>query len=163
LALATAALMQQSISSADAKIATMTGVVCGSALFLAGQFVGLDDLGRVGAGRLSVGLLLGVMAVAGLAGAAWQLGDGLWPRLDRHRRAGSLSITILAADTADGGSLVAAADDCWQLVRTLARIAVTKHERVRRSLLWTALALTGMAGIVLCRSLPPGIAIGAGG
>jgi hypothetical protein len=163
VALHTATLMQQSIGYADAKIATVSGVVCGSALFLVDQAAGLSDLGRAGPVWLVAGLVMTVLAVAGLSGAAWQLANGLRPRLDAQGSAGRLSIATLASGLGPAltGGGAGSADDCWRLARTLARIALTKHERVRRSLLWTALALTGMAGIVLCMSLPPGMAIGA--
>ncbi|GIE92632.1 hypothetical protein [Paractinoplanes rishiriensis] len=163
VALHTAALMQQSIGYADAKIATVAGVVCGSAVFLFDRMAGIGDLGRAGPVWLVAGLAMTVLAVAGLSGAVWQLASGLRPRLDKHCSAGRLSITTLASglEPALTGSGAGSADECWRLARTLARIALTKHERVRQSLLWTALALTGMAGIVLCTSLPPGMAIGA--
>jgi hypothetical protein len=160
LALHAAALVQQTIGQADVKIATVSGVVCGLATFLAGQLPEVSRLGQAGAGRLGVGVLMTAVALIGLIGAMWQLGDGFRPRLDPRRTAGRMSIAALASDPPSAQPPEDEAD-CWRLVRTLAQIAVTKHQRVRHSLAWTALSMTGMAGIVLCTSLPSGIAFGA--
>jgi hypothetical protein len=160
LALHTASLIQQSIRHADTKIATMSGVVCGSALFVSGQIPGIGRLAHAGLPWFCAGLALAAITLTGLAGALWHLGDGLRPRLGRADTAGELGLTALAGGLGrpcPGGGPVEA-DQCWRLARTLAQIALTKHERVRGSLVWTAIALTGITGIVLCTNLPSGMA-----
>jgi hypothetical protein len=156
IGLHTTTLIQESIRHADAKIATMSGLVCGSAVFLAGQLGGLGRLGRAGPYWLSAAVVLTVLAMTALAVATWYLGDGLRQRLGTTESTGRLGLTAQACEPDPPAAVSSVDDDIRRLNRALARIAIIKHERVRRSLVCAAVALAAIAGAALCLALPPG-------
>ena len=148
LSLRTVELVQASIRHADTKIAGISSVVCGGAVFLAGQLTDTARFGDTGGVYLGAGFLSAALALLGLVGAAWQLADGLRPRLSTAEATGPFGLVALAGgagpDQLPGHGWETR--ELWRLAQALARIALDKHLRVRRSLAWVFLALIGTVG-----------------
>jgi hypothetical protein len=148
LSLRTVELVQASIRHADSKIAGISSVVGGGALFLAGQLTDPGRFGGPGGGYVAAALVSAALALLGLVGAAWQLADALRPRLSTAEETGPFGLVALAAGTSPGQKPGAGWEtpEGWRLAQALARIALDKHLRVRRSLAWVFLALLGTVG-----------------
>jgi len=155
LALRTVEHVQASIRHADTKIAAIASVVGGGAVFLAGQLPGAGLFDDLSGGFLVATATAAALALTGLLGAAWHLADGLRPRLSSEDAAGPFGLIALAAGAgpdhqpAPGGET----NELWRLARALARIALDKHLRVRRSLAWVLLALLATVGFQLLSAI----------
>jgi len=147
LSLRTVEIVQASIRHADSKIAGISSVVGGGALFLAGQLTDTGRFSDTAGGYLAAAFVSAALALLGLIGAGWQLADALRPRLSSAEETGPFGLIALAAGTP--GQKPGAGwetPEVWRLAQALARIALDKHLRVRRSLAWVFLALLGTVG-----------------
>lgn len=145
LALRTAASLQTSIRHADAKAAVVIGIQGGLATATAECAPSLlHTPGRVAP---VIAGMLAVMVLVGLAVTACYAGLALTPRLAGPPKANRFAFPTIAAANRPLGLADARRlrREAWDLVSTLAGIAMTKHQHVRRSFLGLA-ATTSTAG-----------------
>ncbi|MCO1594873.1 hypothetical protein M8C17_06800 [Micromonospora sp. RHAY321] len=152
--LTTAASLQASIRHADTKAAALltiegavTTAVVDRALPLA--------VGGGGVVTLSLATLLATSFVIGVASATWQLVLALRPRLEGASGANRFGFPNLVRGK--GRPPVASTrrhrDEAWDFVAALARIAMAKHLRIRRSMPWLVVAMTSASGLVIVMNL----------
>ncbi|WP_051065756.1 Pycsar system effector family protein [Micromonospora lupini] len=147
--LATVASLQTSIRHADTKAFALLAIEGGVAAAVVDKVVPHV----VGGAPVTVllAVLLVILFVIGIASAAWLLVLALRPRLDGARTANRFAFPNLVRGR---GSPSAAPirrhrDEVWDLVTVLARIAMAKHLRVRRSMPWLMVAMASAAGLML--------------
>ncbi|WP_446215531.1 hypothetical protein [Micromonospora sp. IBHARD004] len=147
--LATAASLQTSIRHADTKAFALLAIEGGVATAVVDRVVPHV----VGGAPIPVLLaaFLVIPFVIGLASATWQLVLALRPRLDGARSANRFGFPNLVRGEGrpSAASIRRHRDEAWDLVTVLARIAMAKHLRVRRSMPWLLLAMASAGGLMI--------------
>lgn len=153
LALHTSAALQTSIRHADAKASGLLGALAGLAA-TAAEFVP-SVLHAPDAVTHATALVLSVAFLGGLAATVWHLVLALVPRLagpSGHNRFAFPNLAALgrrptAADTQR------LRDEAWDLVSVLARVAITKHKHLRRSLPGLAAATLAASSLQILNAI----------
>lgn len=153
LGLATAASVQASIRHADSKVAALFAVQGGVAVTAAQHTSTLISTGLIAAvpcWLMVLTVLLGVSLAIGLINGTWQLVMALRPRLEGPRGANRFGFPNVARTRRRPTTTPIARqrDEAWDLVATLAAIALAKHAGVRRSLPWIVAAMVSTAGLL---------------
>jgi hypothetical protein len=146
LALKTCDSIQSSIQHADTKAAILLTLTAGAGALAANDLhtrMPAHTPGAVLAVFAGSAALLGV----GLAGALWQLGRCLRPRLAGPPGHNRFALPNLARRGVprSAGSTGELRREAWRLAETLATIAMSKHRAVRSSMTWLALTVAALS------------------
>ncbi|MEU4565495.1 hypothetical protein [Micromonospora sp. NPDC023956] len=150
MGLATATSLQTSIRHADTKAATLLateGAVATAVTEPAASLLSAGTTGSVAGTVLLVGL------VTGLSIASWHLIRAMRPQVGGVAGDNRFGFPNLARAGRRPAAVSARQqrNEAWEFVSTLARIAMGKHTRVRRSLPWLVLSLTTAGLVILMR------------
>ncbi|MCX5065292.1 DUF5706 domain-containing protein [Micromonospora lupini] len=148
--LATVASLQTSIRHADTKAFALLAIEGGVATAVVDRVVPYV-VGDAPIIIVLLAVLLVILFVVGIASAAWLLVLALRPRLDGARSANRFAFPNLVrgGESPSAASIRRHRDEVWDLVTVLARIAMAKHLRVRRSMPWLMVAMASSAGLML--------------
>jgi hypothetical protein len=149
LALATGTASQTSIQHADAKAAILLTVPMGAVVMAANDLLTSRLAAHTPAAVASI-VVLGTLLLTGLAGALWQLGQCLRPRLTGPAGDNRFALPHLAVRTAPPPRTTALEqrDEAWRLATVLAGIAMSKHRAVRASIAWLTLTVVSLSGLI---------------
>jgi hypothetical protein len=149
IGLATAASLQESIRHADTKITMLFSIEGAVAMVTINRIPSLISTPDRAALLLGTALLLALLT--GLATTTCHLILAFRPRLSEPMGNNRFGFPHIAR--VSGRLPMASArqqrDDAWELVSALARIAMAKHLRVRRSLPWLTVSLASAAGLLI--------------
>jgi hypothetical protein len=149
LALSTAKSLQASIRHADTKAAALLGIQGGMAAVAADHASSL--LHAPSPAALVVGGLLTTTLLWGLGATTWHLALALAPRLAGPPGDNRFAFPNMARSKCRPTTLSVRQqrDEAWDLVSTLAGIAMAKHRRVRRSLSGLAVTTTSVTALLI--------------
>ncbi len=151
--LVTAASLQASIRHADAKAVAFLTIEGAIAV------ASIDRTASLMATRNPVVLFLaGVLLIllgTGLVTATWQLVLAMRPQLGGARGDNRFGFPNLARSGRwpSGTTVRRQRDEAWEFVWALARIAMAKHRRVRRSTPWLVMSMASSAGLLIVATL----------
>jgi hypothetical protein len=153
LALSTAESLQTSIRHADTKVATLLAAQGGIAAVTADHASSL--LHKHSPAALVVAGLLMSTLLWGLGMTAWHLTLALAPRLAGPTGQNRFAFPNIARSKRrpPTSSAQQQRDEAWELVSALARIAMAKHLRVRRSLPWLVVTAISAAALLILSAL----------
>ncbi|MFG3707082.1 hypothetical protein ACGF7U_20490 [Micromonospora sp. NPDC047670] len=145
--------MQTSIRHADTKATALLTINGAVATAIVDRVLPL----AVGGGEqfaLSLAAILVTCFVIGLVTGSWQLVLALQPRLDGPSGPNRFGFPNLVRM---GRPSVASPrrhrDEAWDLVTALARIAMAKHLRIRRSMPWFIVTMTSASALMIVTTL----------